>query len=737
MRRHSRDHSGGASGAPRAPVHVPAQTSQHAYEPIARVFRDGPASLLAAVPGQADRARLHIAFLIPPFSVGSGGHNIVFQLLHRLERKGHTCSIWIIDPYGMRANEWPAFVRESIRQHFAPINAPVHKDLTHWHGADVVVATSWETAYAAVSLEGVRARAYLVNDHEPEFFPTSVDSFWASQTYRLGMYGICGSPWLRDLYIERYGGLAEHFDYGVDHDVYRPRDVERRRDTVVFYSRDSTPRRAVALGVMALAELRQRLPDLRVAMFGDRRPLRAPFPYDHYGIASPAELSWLFSEGTVGLCLSMTNYSLIPQEMLACGLPCVDLRGTSAESVFGLEGPVPLAAFHTTALADRIEELLRDPGLWSHYSNYGLGFVAGRTWDHATNQVEHALRRALRLREEGVKVSLAPFWMAIQSHDGAATPVTVDRGADSGLPGTSVACDSVSQKLVSRLGQAETEAVIAALEPDERAYWQRADEGHRKLLTLAYGVHHEVPSLLERTGLRAAMPPENVHSMARDALAAGGGYWYADLIASELARSNANIASVERGLDFGCSSGRVVRVLGAAFPDAEWHGCDPNQGAIEWAQEHLPEVRFAVSPLEPPLPYPTAAFDLVFAISIWSHFGADAAVEWLGEMARIIRPGGHLFMTTHGWQSVAYHGSLPHGNEVYLEPIRRGLYRTGFSYWEAFGEDGDWGVVHPQWGMSFMTREWLEERLGPSWRVARYSPGRIDGNQDAWVLRRT
>ena len=52
-------------------------------------------------------------------------------------------------------------------------------------------------------------------------------------------------------------------------------------------------------------------------------------------MASPHQLARLFCEATVGLCLSLTNYSLIPKEMLACGLPCVDLRGASAESVFG------------------------------------------------------------------------------------------------------------------------------------------------------------------------------------------------------------------------------------------------------------------------------------------------------------------------------------------------------------------------------------------------------------------
>ena len=40
---------------------------------------------------------------------------------------------------------------------------------------------------------------------------------------------------------------------------------------------------------------------------------------------------------------------------------------------------------------------------------------------------------------------------------------------------------------------------------------------------------------------------------------------------------------IRHGLDFGCSSGRVVRVLATAYPNVSWHGCDPNRPAIEWA----------------------------------------------------------------------------------------------------------------------------------------------------------
>jgi glycosyltransferase involved in cell wall biosynthesis len=84
--------------------------------------------------------------------------------------------------------------------------------------------------------------------------------------------------------------------------------------------------------------------------------------------------------------------------MLACGLPCVDLAGVSAESVFGEDGPVALAPFDPVAMADVIDHLMHDETEWQRRSAAGLAFVEGRTWDHAARQTEAGLREALRLR---------------------------------------------------------------------------------------------------------------------------------------------------------------------------------------------------------------------------------------------------------------------------------------------------------------------------------------------------
>jgi glycosyltransferase involved in cell wall biosynthesis len=382
-----------------APV-VPARTPAREHREIVELLRGGPAPLIDAVPGMADREALHVATLLLPFRRGGGGHNIICQIVHHLERLGHTCSIWLDDPFRLQG-DWPAVVRQELIDHFAPIRGPVFKGFDHWYGADVVLATGWQTVYPAMLLDGCRARAYLVNDHEPEFYPTSFDSHWAERTYELGLYSIAGSPWLRDLLAERYGMRGGSFDFGVDHDVYRPRPVERRRDAVMFYARAFTPRRAVELGVLALEELKARRPQLEVFFFGDHEPLPATIPYGHLGVLSHEDLSWAFSEATVGLCLSMTNYSLVPKEMLACGLPCVELDFPAARSAFGSEGPLALAPFDPLAVADALERLLADGEHWRERSDAGRAFVQDHTWDRAARQVELGLREALRERERG------------------------------------------------------------------------------------------------------------------------------------------------------------------------------------------------------------------------------------------------------------------------------------------------------------------------------------------------
>ena len=292
----------------------------------------------------------------------------------------------------------------------------------------------------------------------------------------------------------------------------------------------------------------------------------------------------------------------------------------------------------------------------------------------------------------------------------------------------------VTELLFDRLTDADVAAVEARLEPAEAEHWRTAEGHHRMRLALAFAAHYGIQPALQHSGLSDATPDPAVHSMARGATAAGGSAYYADLVVDSLRQSGLELAAGQSGLDFGCSSGRVVRVLAAAYPDLDWHGCDPIPEAIEWARANLPGISFERSPEYPPLPYEEGSFDLVFAISIWSHFSEGAALAWLTEMRRLLKPGGRLLITTHGEQTVAHTHGLGARSEEQLREVREALYEGGFWYAAEFGAVGDHGVANPDWGTAFLSAEWLLAKATPEWRVAFFRPGRVEADQDVYVL---
>jgi SAM-dependent methyltransferase len=274
-----------------------------------------------------------------------------------------------------------------------------------------------------------------------------------------------------------------------------------------------------------------------------------------------------------------------------------------------------------------------------------------------------------------------------------------------------------------------------SLAPDDLAV-ASSDPATRPLFVLAYGMWLGVPSIAEKTGLSPAQPPEGIHSMARGALATPGGLYEADLVVSALESVGVGVAGVQRALDFGCSSGRVVRVLAAAYPQVQWTACDPNEPAIAWASENLPGIEFYVNDQEPPLPEEQGSLDHVYAISIWSHFGVELGLRWFDEMWRVIPSGGHLVFTTHGVHSVGFFASRGLRTPEQADEILTAMYSRGWWYAAEFGQEGDWGVVNPEWGMAFLAPEWILTKLCPQWRVLEFAPGRNNGNQDVYVLER-
>src|SRR4051812_20057873 len=103
---------------------------------------------------------------------------------------------------------------------------------------------------------------------------------------------------------------------------------------------------------------------------------------------------------------------------------------------------------------------------------------------------------------------------------------------------------------------------------------------------------------------------------------------------------------VQSVLDFGCGCGRVTRWF-EGFEGAV-AGSDVSRPAIEWCRGNLGFASFEVNGLAPPLAFDDASFDVVYALSVFTHLTEELQLAWRDEVRRVLRPGGLFLLTTHG-----------------------------------------------------------------------------------------
>ena len=256
----------------------------------------------------------------------------------------------------------------------------------------------------------------------------------------------------------------------------------------------------------------------------------------------------------------------------------------------------------------------------------------------------------------------------------------------------------------------------------------------RRKYVLRYGTWFLPGDFTPHTGLSRFEPPEQVHAMDRSAVHCGS-FYYGDLLAWCLKILGLGFEPGGSYLDFGCSSGRVLKTLTAAFPDAVFHGCDPVADTIAWAQKDNPAARFTASSECPPLPYGAGTFDGIFAISIFSHFDQAAFEAWLSELKRILRPGGFLVFSTHGFGSIRFYFEARQMPERDAAARMQALLLDGCAFDRAYAK-GFWTLVSDAWGQAYYAPNFIVRRFLDGWRLRLFRSRIVERNQDLFVLER-
>jgi SAM-dependent methyltransferase len=161
----------------------------------------------------------------------------------------------------------------------------------------------------------------------------------------------------------------------------------------------------------------------------------------------------------------------------------------------------------------------------------------------------------------------------------------------------------------------------------------------------------------------------------------------------------------------------VARHLLEAARTGEVWGSDIDPACIDWNRAHLdPSLSFVVNGAAPPLCFEADTFDLVYALSVFTHIDRLWA-SWLVEMHRVLAPGGLLVATimSEGMCEAV-------SGEAWQESrVGMNVYECGQS-WAL----GDPMVLHSPW--------WIREHWGRLFEIFEVRPRRFyeraDGQMD-------
>jgi len=195
----------------------------------------------------------------------------------------------------------------------------------------------------------------------------------------------------------------------------------------------------------------------------------------------------------------------------------------------------------------------------------------------------------------------------------------------------------------------------------------------------------------------------------------------AGLFADLAARHGLDLGGGRVVADFGCGCGRLARwlapqVLGGG---GRFLGFDLNPRLAEWCAANL-AGDYAANGLRPPLPCAPGTVDVLYAYSVFTHLRRPTAVAWLGEIARVLRPGGLALLTFH--------------DETYAEAfgtpqVRAALRRRGhFVLHDA--------LEGSNYISAWTTRAHFTAMAASAFEVLDVIPGQDDATQAIAVLRR-
>lgn len=321
-----------------------------------------------------------VAWFVPALLKGSGGHRTIFQNINSLIEAGYKCDVYVGDDESVPCN----YLKKSIDEFYGPTNADVYAGWNLVKDYDVVVATAYNTVPPVVKCS-CKKKLYFVQDYEPYFFPMGDLYIEAENTYKNDISVISIGKWLSSKMKNEFNLNASFFNFCADLNVYKKLDNIEKEKAICFIFQPNKPRRCDKIAINALKIVKEIEPDVKIYLYGSNGFSISNLDYEMLGIIPIDKCNELYNKCLVGLCMSSSNPSRIPFEMMAAGLPVVELYREN--NLYDLPSDGCLLSDATSeAVASALLEVIKNKKLRNELSSNGIKYMKNFPLEYGYNQ---------------------------------------------------------------------------------------------------------------------------------------------------------------------------------------------------------------------------------------------------------------------------------------------------------------------------------------------------------------
>lgn len=343
-----------------------------------------------------------IAWVIPHPGKGSGGHRTIIQNVNALIKHGYECDIYVEEDF-VSTNDMLA---KKIKDFYGDCAAKCYVGAVLRGEYDLVFATGWTTIDFVKNMD-VPKKAYFIQDYEPWFLPMGDAYIKTENSYRLGYSPITIGKWLSHKMINEFGLNSQYFDFCADLNVYKRLDNIQKENAVCYIFQPEKPRRCDKIGLDALKIVKTLRPDIKIYLYGSNTKQEPGFDAEKLGIIPIDKCNELYNKCKIGFCISASNPSRIPFEMMAAGLPVVEIYRENNLYDFP-EGGIKLAEASPEAIATAILDLIDNEKELEKMSKIGRNYMKNYPLEKGFEQFVAAVDNLFakdRLKKQDIKLS--------------------------------------------------------------------------------------------------------------------------------------------------------------------------------------------------------------------------------------------------------------------------------------------------------------------------------------------